>query len=254
MIDPSIPLQVKPYNLAEIMSQGQQLQLGRLKLDEAQQAQSDKQTLRSLLPLAAQGDKSAIQGLYAVDPKFALELDTHQKEAAAKKVADLSAAVQWADTPEKWDQVINHYGTEGVDLSAYRGHFDKREQALLSLGQMGEYLKATQPKVVTTEAGGAAFAYQPGNPAGTIAPLIAPNDGSQPMGASVPPPPARTSGTSPVTAKEAFTMLKSADSQTFLKWQERFNVPVLVSSPKEAALFPPGTLLQSPDGRQVRKH
>jgi hypothetical protein len=51
----------------------------------------------------------------------------------------LSAAVRWADTPEKWQYVQQHYSQKGIDLSPYR--FEDRERGLVALDQIGGYLK-----------------------------------------------------------------------------------------------------------------
>ena len=92
----------------------------------------------------------------------------------------MAAAVRWADSPEKWEQVIDHYGREGVDLSRYRGQFHMRERAMLELGQIGKYLEsAPKPEYRTIEAGGSLIDVSGGNPRV----VIAPNDGSQQVGA-----------------------------------------------------------------------
>jgi len=55
----------------------------------------------------------------------------------------MAAAVQWADTPEKWAAAQKHYGQYDPQIASIP--FEAREQALLQLGQMGEYLKNTGP-------------------------------------------------------------------------------------------------------------
>jgi hypothetical protein len=97
-----------------------------------------KRGLADLLPQAAQGNQQAIDQLYSVDPDVALKMDDRQREMAKGKVADLSAAVRWADTPEKWQYVQQHYGQEGIDLSPYQ--FQDREKSMVALGQLGSYL------------------------------------------------------------------------------------------------------------------
>lgn len=55
------------------------------------------------------------------------------------------------------------------------------------------------------------------------------------------------------SARDMARVLQSQGPQGFLKWQQQFGVPVLVTSPEEAAAFPPGTLLVTPDGRTGSK-
>jgi hypothetical protein len=105
---------------------------------EMQQQDQRQRSLADLLPQAAQGNQQAIDQLYSVDPDVALKMDDRQREMAKGKVADLSAAVRWADTPEKWQYVQQHYGQEGIDLSPYQ--FQDREKSMVALGQLGSYL------------------------------------------------------------------------------------------------------------------
>jgi hypothetical protein len=134
-IDASIPLQVRPFDTRQALSDMMQVQ-------QLRQEQENKRRLADLLPRAVHGDQGAVAELYSVDPNIALKLDEQQREAAKARVADLSAAVRWADTPEKWQYVQQHYGQEGIDLSPYR--FEDRERGLVALGQIGDYLKAGQ--------------------------------------------------------------------------------------------------------------
>lgn len=179
MIDASIPLKGllinrNDENLKQLQYQQGQQQMG--------QQQERHRALADLLPRAAQGDQNAIAQLYAVDPNVAMKFDDRQREQAQARVADLSNAVRWADTPEKWDQVINHYSAEGIDLSQYRGHFENREQALLSLGKLGEYMKeAPKPEYRAIEAGGSLIDVSNGQPRV----VVAPNPGGHETGSSV---------------------------------------------------------------------
>lgn len=102
--------------------------------------------------------------------KFFADLDKEKREQVEAAVKDLSAAVQWADTPEKWAQVQQHYGQYDPQLASVT--FDQRETSLVRLGQMGEYLNATAPKIMSIEAGGSLAAVDPrtGKPSFTVLP------------------------------------------------------------------------------------
>jgi hypothetical protein len=145
--------------------------------EQAQEAQQSR--LAQLLPQAVRGDRNATDQIAGIDPNMFLKLSAEQKAAAKERTNDLVSAVRWADTPEKWEQVIDHYGKEGVDLTKYRGQFGMRDRAMLELGKIGEYLSGQpKPEYRTIEAGGSLIDVSNGNPRV----VIAPNDGSQQMG------------------------------------------------------------------------
>lgn len=108
------------------------------------------------------------------------KMDATKAEAVKAGLKDMAAAVQWADTPEKWAQVQQHYGQHDPQLAAVP--FEARESALIRLGQMGEYLEKTAPKIMSIEAGGSLAAVDPrtGQPNFTVLP----NPGDQQPGAS----------------------------------------------------------------------
>ena len=141
MIDASIPLQVKQFDTQQALSDIARMQQMR---DAAQRQRS----FADLLPKAAHGDQGAIDSLYAVDPNIAMKMDDRQREATKAHIADLSAAVRWADTPEKWAYVQQHYAQEGIDLSPYQ--FQDRERGLVALGQIGDYLNNAPKNDQTT--------------------------------------------------------------------------------------------------------
>jgi hypothetical protein len=110
------------------------------------------------------------------------QLDENKRKAAEKGLEDMAAAVQWADTPQKWAVVQQHLAQSGhPDLASTP--FDAREQSLITLGKMGDYLKATAPKIQAIEAGGSLAALDPrtGKPTFTVLP----NPGDQTPGAPV---------------------------------------------------------------------
>jgi hypothetical protein len=189
-IDASIPLHGLLINRNDENLKQQRLAMGQLQMQQVQRDNERQQKLSELLPQAVHGDRSAIDQLAGVDPEMFMKLDDRERAQAQARVADLTAAVRWTGgDPAKWDQVIDHYGQEGIDLSQYRGHPELAEQAMLNLGKLGEYLNAA-PKmdVRATEPGGGLYGI---GADGSVKVLVQPNDGSAPMGApvSAPPPP-----------------------------------------------------------------
>lgn len=206
-IDASIPLQAKSLNLSEIMADAQQMKMRDMQMREYERKAAAEQNKNSALsdliatrsPSGGYDTTSEAFNRYRdAAPSDAFELlgkmDEQKRKQVEAGVKDMSAAVQWADTPEKWAVVQQHYGKFDPQLAAVP--FQNREQALISLGQMGDYLKSTAPKIITPEAGGGAFEYSPG---GGMRTLIQPNDGTQPMGAPV----GEQSGGIPRVADEA---------------------------------------------------
>ena len=149
--------------------------------DQRQQRQEqadNKRRLADLLPQAVHGDRQAIDELAGIDPEMFFKLDDRQRAQAKEEVADLTAAVRWADNPEKWAYVQQHFGQKGVDLSPYG--FDKREQGMVALGKIGQYLEsAPKAEIRATEPGGGLYSIQ----GDQVKVLVQPNDGSAPMGA-----------------------------------------------------------------------
>jgi hypothetical protein len=177
-IDPRIATSLQPTDIAGAIAGGMQFH-------DQRQKQS---RLADLLPQAmghpgvisenGGTQEDAIAQLYSVDPQLAMRLDEHQRELASHLADDLGSAVRWADTPEKWQYVQQHYGEKGIDLSPYR--FEDRERGLVALGQMSGYLK-DPPKAEyrTLEPGGSLIDVSGGQPRV----VIAPNDGSYQTGA-----------------------------------------------------------------------
>lgn len=188
MVDPRM---FAPADIAGSYARG-------LQIHEHQQQQRDKKRLADLIPQAmgrggisengAVDQRAAIEQMYGINPELAMKLDDRQREQAQHEIDDLSAAVRWADNPEKWEYVKQHFGQKGVDLSPYG--FEDRERGLLALGQLGSYLKdLPKPEYRSVEAGGSLIDVSGGQPKV----VIAPNDGTQQLGSpvrqSAPPPP-----------------------------------------------------------------
>lgn len=191
--------ELRPFSLAEVLGNAQTMRARQMQMAQMErqqrQAEQDRQrqdetrsSLSELIatrgPNGAYDTKSqAFQRYTQNDPAGAMglldKMDATQRAHAEAGVKDLAAAVQWADTPEKWAVVQRHVAQH--DPQVAQTPFERRQEALVQLGQMGEYLKNTAPKVITPEAGGGAFEYSQGN----LRTLIQPNPGDQPMGAPV---------------------------------------------------------------------
>ena len=169
-----------PFNLAQSIGAGQQVQMNRMKMDDYREEQGNKKRLADLLPGALHGDQQSIDQIAGINPEMFMKLDDRQREQAAKELDDITGAVRWADTPEKWQQVQQFYGAHGHDLSAYP--FESRERSLVALGRIGEYLKdAPKPEYKSIEQGGSLIDVSGGNPRV----VIAPNPGGYQTGAPV---------------------------------------------------------------------
>lgn len=175
MVDPRY---FAPFDLAGSIAAGQQVRMNRMRMDDFQEERENKKRLADLLPSAVHGDQQAIDQIAGINPEMFMKLDDRQRAQAQAELADITGAVRWADTPEKWQQVQQFYGAHGHDLSAYP--FESRERSLMALGKIGEYLKDTpKPDIRATEPGGGLYAIDPG---GSVRVLVQPNDGSHPMG------------------------------------------------------------------------
>lgn len=177
-----------------------------------------------------------------------------EKLEQAKKVVGQSALqiaqLPEADRPNAWDQQIDYLVSQGYDgLAQYRGKYNPQSLmgVIAEAGLANELRTATQPNYQVIPEGGtlvntrdARAVSQFGAPQADMqARPASPSDGAQ-MGNAQ-------------SARDMTRVLQSQGPQRFLKWQQQFGVPVLVTSPEEAAAFPPGTLLVTPDGRTGSK-
>ena len=139
MIDARIPLmaaQGSQVNLVDLYRQQQQMQMQKDQM-ALQREQMDWQ--RELQEM---------------------RMDAEKAKAAKAGLEDIAGAVRWADTPDKWAQVQQHYGQFDPQLASIP--FEQRENALLKLGQMTKYLEDTAPDIRTVEPGGSVVGIAPG--------------------------------------------------------------------------------------------
>ena len=145
MVDPR---HFAPFDLGAIMERNQRQQMNNLRIEEYREDRANKKRLGDLIPQALGGkdesgaidQRAAIEQMYGIDPQLAMKLDDRQRAQAKAELDDLSAAVRWADTPEKWGHVQQHYGQKGVDLSPYG--YEDRERGIIALGGLSNYLKS----------------------------------------------------------------------------------------------------------------
>lgn len=103
----------------------------------------------------AQGLNDAGKAIAKYDPVAAqkfLEMSTKMSDAQRARAKDqqgeLFKAMQWADTPEKWNRAIDYFVTKGgfADAEQYRGDFANR-QLYLNQAMTGEQEFSTAPTV-----------------------------------------------------------------------------------------------------------
>lgn len=160
MIDASIPLragQAGQINLAEMFAQ-----------QDAQKARQQDMDMR-------REDMDWKRQLHAEAQ------DEQKRKHIEEGLKDMASAVQWADTPEKWAQVQQHYGQYDPQLAQVP--FEQREQSLIHLGQMSEYLKANAEKFQSIEAGGSLYGIKPN---GSVREIVRANPGDQQFGQAAP--------------------------------------------------------------------
>jgi hypothetical protein len=159
MIDSSIPLRAGmagQFSLADLAQQSQQLRHGE---------QAMQQRERSL-------DQQ--------DQQFQLQMQEHtarlsreEREAAQAGLKDMGGAVRWATTPQQWAVVQQHLAQHSPELAAVP--FEQREQVLVQLGQMSDYLDATKEKFVAVDGGGSLAGISDN---GTVREVIRANPGT----------------------------------------------------------------------------
>lgn len=233
MIEARIPLmaaQGAQVNLADIYRQKQERDLREQQM-QMQSRQMDFQERR----------------LDFQEQQMIAKMSAEEREAAKEGLKDMHAAVQWADTPEKWAQVQRAYAQTFPDAANYG--FDAREQVLLSLGQMGQYLENTAPEIRTIDAGGSVAALDPrtGQPTFTVLP----NPGDQPAGA-----PVRGQGQSSgndLTFEQYRGAVNGLGREGAAAWLQRNNITVAIQSDAEFDALPSGATFKAPDGTIRRK-
>jgi predicted ATP-dependent protease len=154
-LDPSIPLHGLLINRNDENLKQQRLQEGQMQMQQVRAEQDKQRRLADLVPQAMQGDQAAMQQVAGLDPQLYARLDEAQKASVKAQFDDMGAAVRWSmqdpsQRAQRWNQVVDYYGQKHPEVAQYRDHPEMAEQALMQLGQMGEYLKGQAKNDGTT--------------------------------------------------------------------------------------------------------
>lgn len=92
-----------------------------------------------------------LNALADYNPQFVMQQKQQQAGAQEDHVKRgmqmIGEAAQWADTPEKWDQAIDHLAQLSPEIAQYKGRFspELRMAAISAAGQYGEFAKQSAP-------------------------------------------------------------------------------------------------------------
>lgn len=120
-------------------------------------------TKQELIAKAGQGDKTAILGLWGVDPGMAMKLDDRQKDFILEGMKFVSgAAYDIAQRPEHerpalWDQYIEQGVAAGhTELAQHRGKYSPGalNAIVAQAGEMKSFMEFQQPKYIAPGEGG----------------------------------------------------------------------------------------------------
>lgn len=119
------------------------------KLQQSQQAAQQAETERQTRIDVAQGkaDPSALAGINWDD--YAA-LSKEQADIAKQNVETVGQLALMADTPQKWDAVIDQLGPQ---FAQYKGQFGQREAIIARSGQVKAFLEQQAPKYMAVPDG-----------------------------------------------------------------------------------------------------
>ncbi len=200
-IDPSIAIRAgnAGWSLGDILQQAeqskfrnQQMQMQRQQFEQQQaEVQRQQQANTSLANLAAtykpgtgyDMQSAAAQQYRQADPSGYVgildKMDTQQREHLKAGLDDIGSAVQWTQNEQDWAKVQQHYAPYIPEIASIP--YANRQEVLLKVNKLGEYLKATAPELKSVEPGGGL--YSVGKDGSGFKVVVAPNDGSQSLGA-----------------------------------------------------------------------
>lgn len=125
-----------------------------LQVQGQQQGRQQAGMVSQLRQRAAQGDPDATAQLAGVDWDSYRQLSADQREQAKQGWATIGEAARYADTPEKWDAVVDQMAAQDPSLSKYRGQFGSRLGFIALAGKMQEHLTSQQPSYQVVPEGG----------------------------------------------------------------------------------------------------
>ncbi len=201
-IDASLPYRAGTaanFSLGDILRQGEEsdMRQQQLQLQQQQAARQEQQYQRQQTANSSLADLIKNRGpdgsIDTKSPQFATyadsdasgayemlgKLNKEQREHVESGLKDMHAAVQWAQTPQDWERVKQHYAQFAPEIASIP--FEQREQALIKIGQLGEFLKANKHEFHSVTEGGSAYDFNPATGASSL--VIGQNPGNQQQGA-----------------------------------------------------------------------
>lgn len=121
-----------------------------------QRQQASQARLADVRTRAAQGDPAAKSELAGLDWEGWAKLDEGTRKQAKERVEVLGQAALIADTPQKWDAVIDQLAPQYPELARYKGKFspEARNAVIAQAGEAKALMEQLEPKYVSVPAGG----------------------------------------------------------------------------------------------------
>ncbi len=161
------------------------------RFQQGRQMRQERDTKNALMDYygAQMGDDPAAQSLMPVmraNPELGGRLLSQHQERQAKsqqqQIELVGQAAAFADTPEKWDQVIDQLAMEGIPgVEKYKGKFSPALRATI-MAKAGVADKQQSDRYIPLQPGGSLARIGPG---GQPQIVFQQNDGSQQLGAPV---------------------------------------------------------------------
>jgi len=161
------PQDFAPFNLGQLMAEGQQRRAQQQQFEMQQQAMQRQQQLGELLPAALNGDAKALSGVASADPNAFMALEQRQQRRQAERVAR-TAPLAYRASRLPMEQrgsfiasiapTLRQIGWTDEELAAFQPT-DENLQGLIAAGQTLEQAQAAdRVEWHTTPADGESFA------------------------------------------------------------------------------------------------
>lgn len=107
--------------------------------------------------------------LAVLDPDTWARLDKRAQDETERRVKLIGQAALYADTPEKWDQVIDQLTPQYPELAQYRGRFSPqaRAAAIAQAGEMSQFIDQQKIRWMQVGENGSFAIDNMGNPVGS---------------------------------------------------------------------------------------
>lgn len=103
---------------------------------------------------ALTGNQAARNQVAYFDPNLYLKLQGEERKQAKEGLAAIAQVALYADTPEKWNDIV---GRMGPEAAPYAGRFADREAIIAQAGQMQAYMEEQEPKIGYVPDGATAY-------------------------------------------------------------------------------------------------